>query len=261
MGMDEAGSVALVGAGPGDPELLTLKAIRAIERADVVVHDRLVSTAVLALIPPRAARLDVGKEPGRHPVPQDEISRILIGARAGRRVVRLKGGDPFLFGRGGEEAVALARAGIPFEVVPGITSAQGCAASLKLPLTYRTLATGVRFVTGHVCAGGSGELDWKGLADPMTTIVVYMGLANIREIALRLIAQGRDPATPVLAVSRGTQPEERHVATSLGRVDDAIAAAGLVSPALFFIGEVVSVAAHLTGGAHAGVAAECLAAE
>jgi uroporphyrin-III C-methyltransferase len=262
MGMDETRRVALVGAGPGDPELLTLKAIRAIERAQVVVHDRLVSDAILALIPPTAARLDVGKAAGRHPVPQEEICRILIGlARSDQRVVRLKGGDPFLFGRGGEEAMALARAGIPFEVVPGITSAQGCAASLKVPLTYRTLATGVRFVTGHVCAGGYGDLDWKGLADPMTTIVVYMGLANIREIAMRLIAQGRDAATPVLAVSRGTQPGERHVTTSLGRAAEDIAAAGLVSPTLFFIGEVVSVAAHLTGGAQGRVAAEYEAAE
>jgi uroporphyrin-III C-methyltransferase len=262
MRMDEMGSVALVGAGPGDPELLTLKAVRAIERADVVVHDRLVSPEVLALIPARAARVDVGKEAGRHPVPQDEICRILIGlARAGQRVVRLKGGDPFLFGRGGEEAMALAEAGIPYEVVPGITSAQGCAASLKFPLTHRTLATGVRFVTGHMCAGGSSELDWKGLADPRTTLVVYMGLGSIREIAARLVAEGRDAATPVLAVSRGTQPGERCLGTTLGRVADDIAAADLASPTLIFIGEVVGIAAHATGGSLGDVTAKRLAAE
>jgi uroporphyrin-III C-methyltransferase len=262
MAMEEAGSVALVGAGPGDPELLTLKALKAIESADVVVHDRLVSAAVLALIPLRAARLDVGKEAGRHPIPQDEICEIIILlARSGLRVVRLKGGDPFLFGRGGEEAMALADAGIPFEVVPGITSAQGCAASQKLPLTHRTLATGVRFITGHVCVGEHGDLDWKGLADPMTTLVVYMGLGSIGEIAARLVAEGRDAATPVLAVSRGTQPGERHVGTTLGRVADDVAAAGLASPTLFFIGEVVGIAAHLTGGAGGDAAAQRLAAE
>ena len=262
MAIEKAGSVALVGAGPGDPELLTLKALKAIESADVVVHDRLVSAAVLALIPLRAARLDVGKEAGRHPFPQDEICEIIILlARSGLRVVRLKGGDPLLFGRGGEEAMALAQAGVPFEVVPGVTSAQGCAASLKVPLTYRTLATGVRFVTGHRCAAGYGDLDWNGLADPMTTLVVYMGLSSIREIAARLIAKGREPATPVLAVSRGTQPGERHVTTTLGRVADDVAAAGLASPTLIFIGEVVGIAAHLTGGVDDGIAADRIAAE
>jgi uroporphyrin-III C-methyltransferase len=262
MGKEETGSVALVGAGPGDPELLTLKALKAIGCADVVVHDRLVSDGILALIPAGTARLDVGKAAGRHPVPQEEICRILVGlARSGRRVVRLKGGDPFLFGRGGEEAMALATAGIPFQVVPGITSAQGCAASRKLPLTYRTLATGVRFVTGHTCTTGSVDLDWRGLADPMTTLVVYMGLSSMREIAQRLIAEGREASTPVLAVSRGTQPGERHVTTRLGRVVEDVAAAGLVSPTLFFIGEVVGIAAHLTGGVDDGMAADRVAAE
>jgi len=246
------GKVILVGAGPGDPELLTVKAVRAIETAEVVVYDRLVSEEILAMIPPGAARIDVGKTSGHHPVPQDEIDALLVQlGRTGRRIVRLKGGDPFMFGRGGEEALALARAGVAFDIVPGITSAQGCAASLKIPLTHRAHATGVRFVTGHRRAGKELELDWQGLADAETTLVVYMGLSTIGRVAAELIARGRNPSTPVMAVSRGTQRGERQVVSTLAAIARDAAHAELASPTLFVIGEVVSLAAELGTSAHA----------
>ena len=181
------GKVYLVGAGPGDPELLTLKAVRAIAEADVVVYDRLVPDSILATIGDGAARINVGKQATFHPVPQEEINDMLVRlGRAGRTVVRLKGGDPFIFGRGSEEAAELERAGIPYEVIPGITAAQGCAASARIPLTHRGLATSVRYVTGHRKANEPLDLDWATLADPETTLVVYMGLANIEEIAAKL---------------------------------------------------------------------------
>ena len=235
------GMVFLVGAGPGDPELLTVKALRVIESAEVVVFDRLVSEDVLALVPKGAARIDVGKQPRQHPVPQEEINRTLVAlGRAGRRVVRLKGGDPFVFGRGGEEAIALAAARIPFEIVPGITSAQGCAAVMKMPLTHRGLATGLRFLTGHCRADDPLDFDWNGLADPHTTLVVYMGLANICEIASELVAHGRAPSTPVLAISRGTLPDQRQLTSTLATVGRDVALAKLATPTLFIIGDVVS---------------------
>lgn len=234
------GRIMLVGAGPGDPDLLTLKAVKTFEQADVVVYDRLVSSAILGLLPEGVARIDVGKQPNCHPVPQDEINETLIRlGRAGHRVVRLKGGDPFLFGRGGEEAVALRAAGIPFEIIPGITAAQGCAASVGLPLTHRTFASSVRYLTGHCRGDEPLDFDWPGLADPGTTLVVYMGLANIAEIAGQLMLHGRGRDTPVLAISRGTQPDERLVYTKLGCVSADVAAADLPSPTLFVIGEVV----------------------
>lgn len=240
-----SGKVFLVGAGPGDPDLLTVKAVRAIQGAQVVVYDRLVSAAVLGLVPKGAARIDVGKQPGLHPVPQAEINEMLLRlARSGRIVVRLKGGDPLLFGRGGEEACALAAAGIACEVVPGITAAQACGASLRVPLTHRGVATGVRYLTGHCRADNALDFDWRGLADPRTTLIVYMGLANIAEIAARLVAFGRSPQTPVLAVSRATLPDQRCIISSLQTVAGEAKAAQLPSPTLFVIGEVVSLA-HL----------------
>ena len=206
------GTVFLVGAGPGDPELLTLKAARLIAAAEFVIYDRLVPDGILKLVPRGTARINVGKHSGHHPVPQAEINRILVRlARTGRRVVRLKGGDPFIFGRGCEEADALDRAGIPYEVVPGITAAQGCAASARVPLTHRGLATGVLFVTGHCKADEPLNLDWTSLADPATTLVVYMGMANIDEIAGNLIAHGLTGDTPTLAVCQGTSPCERQI--------------------------------------------------
>jgi len=249
----QIGKVYLVGAGPGDPQLLTLKAARIIEAATVVVYDRLVSDAILAMVPKGAARIDVGKRPQHHPVPQEEINRTLIGlAKAGRTVVRLKGGDPFLFGRGGEEAAALAVASVPFEVVPGITSAQGGAAALQFPLTHRGLATGVRYVTGHCRAGEALALDWTGLADAQTTLVVYMGLASIDLIVSELIRHGRSPDTPALAVSRATLPDQREALATLATLTDAVAAEHLTSPTLIIIGEVTRLA-RITG--HIGHAA------
>ena len=239
----QVGRVFLVGAGPGDPELLTVKAVRAIQAAQVVVYDRLVSPGVLALVPTGAARIDVGKRPGHHPVPQEEISRTLVRlARGERVVVRLKGGDPLLFGRGGEEALALSAAGVPFEVVPGITAAQACAAALRVPLTHRGTATGVRYLTGHCRADKALEFDWQGLADPHTTLVIYMGLANIAEIAAQLISHGRAACTPVLAVSRGTLPDERWLVSSLQAIDQDAKSASLSSPTVFVVGEVVELA-------------------
>ncbi len=242
------GKVHLVGAGPGDPELLTRKAERLIRRAQVVVHDRLVSDAILALIPPSARVIDVGKRAASHPVPQERINDILVQlALTGAEVVRLKGGDPLLFGRGGEEAEALARHGIACEIVPGITSAQGVAAGLGVPLTHRALASGLRLVTGHCRADSPLDFDWHGLAEPRTTLVVYMGLASIGDIARNLIAHGRAPETPVLAVMRATQPDQRHLVTTLARAVADVAAARLESPTIFVIGEVAALAAAQGG--------------
>lgn len=240
------GKVFLVGAGPGDPDLMTVKAVRALSCADVVVFDRLVSADILALAPPRAERIDVGKQAGSHPMPQSEINRLLVRlGRTGRSIVRLKGGDPFLFGRGGEEALELKAAGVPFDVIPGITSAQGCAASLRLPLTHRNVATSVRFITGHCKADQPLAFDWDGLADPSTTLVVYMGLANIAEIAAELVDHGRGGATPVAAISKGTQGSQQQVVSTLDRIAADVAHAALPSPVLFVIGEVVDLASVL----------------
>ena len=242
------GRVLLVGAGPGDPELLTLKAVRALGSADVVVFDRLVSPEILDHAPASAERIDVGKRPGHHTLPQTAINALLVRlGREARTVVRLKGGDPLLFGRGGEEALALAAAGIQFEIVPGITAAQGCAASLHIPLTHRGLATGVRFVTGQRCLDEAPDHDWHGLADPATTLVVYMGLAAIAGIARRLIAHGASPRLPVVAISQGTRAASRTVRSTLASIGDDCAAARLESPTLFVIGKVADVASTLAG--------------
>lgn len=238
-----AGRVRLVGAGPGDPELLTVRARRLLETAEAIVYDRLVSEEILALTPPDALRLDVGKAPGRHRMTQDEINALLVDlVRSGLDVVRLKGGDPFTFGRGGEEAEHLRRHGVAVEVVPGVTAASGCAAAIGVPLTHRALAHGLRYVTGHCQDGGELDLDWSGLADPDTTLVIYMGLAQVGQIAGRLIAAGLPASTPVAAVQSGTTPRQRH---RLARLDRIAEEAGLLAdngPTLFIIGRVVSLA-------------------
>jgi uroporphyrin-III C-methyltransferase len=244
--MPEGAIVYLVGAGPGDPELLTVKAHRLLGEADVVVYDRLVSDEILALIPKGTPRINVGKQPRSHPIPQEEINALLARlARDGRRVVRLKGGDPYLFGRGSEEAAHLHAQGIRYRVVPGVTSASGCAAAVGLPLTHRGLAAGVRFVTGHCRQDRELDLDWRGLADPDTTLVIYMGLASIPQIAVRLIAHGLSETTPAAAVSNGTRPNQRSVLSTLGEIAGVAAAAQLESPILFIIGRVVALAADL----------------
>jgi len=239
--MKRIGKVHLVGAGPGDPDLLTLRAARLIAAAEVIVHDRLVSPAILALAPERAEMIAVGKAPKCHPVPQERINAILIEqALTGRRVVRLKGGDPFIFGRGSEEAAELRAAGIAVEVVPGITAAQGAAASTGVPLTHRGLATGVRYVTGHAKGDAPLDLDWAGLADPETTLVVYMGAANISGISAALIAHGLGPDMPVMAVNSATTSAERRRIARLDRIADETARAGFSGPVLFVVGRVVS---------------------
>ena len=234
--------IHLVGAGPGDPDLLTVKAWKLIRDAEVIVHDCLVSRAVLDGIPNHATLIDVGKMPGHHPFPQDKINEMLVDlARSGRRVVRLKGGDPFIFGRGGEEADYLARHGIACEIVPGITAASACASALGIPLTHRGLATGVRFITGH-CQSEELDHDWQGLADPNTTLAVYMGLANIRKIADRLIGAGLPGSTLVAVICDGTLPHQTHLIASLATIGDLAAMLNRTGRALFVIGQVVNLA-------------------
>ena len=239
----KVGKVYLVGAGPGDPELLTLKAIRAIGEADAVVYDRLVPESILTMIRDGVTRINVGKRANFHPVPQAEINEIVVRlSRAGRTVVRLKGGDPFIFGRGAEEAAELEAAGIPYEVIPGITAAQGCAAAARIPLTQRGLATGVRYVTGHRKANEALKLDWQSLADPETTLVVYMGLANVEEIVRNLIAHGVPAGTPVLAVCQGTTAREQRTCAQLEALPAAMRGAAFTGPVLFIIGRVAGLA-------------------
>ncbi|MDR5866978.1 uroporphyrinogen-III C-methyltransferase [Halomonas koreensis] len=234
------GRVSLVGAGPGDPELLTVKALRRLQAADVVLHDRLVSEEILALAAPDAWRLYVGKARSDHSVPQEGINQALVDwARAGKRVVRLKGGDPFIFGRGGEELETLVAAGVEVEVVPGITAASGCAAYAGIPLTHRDHAQSVRFITGHL-RNGSCELDWPALASPGQTLVFYMGLGGLAIISERLRAHGMAPDTPLALIEQGTTARQRvHVGT-LERLPPAIALGSIRPPTLIVVGTVVT---------------------
>ena len=236
------GVVHLVGAGPGDPELLTLKALRLLGEADVIVHDRLVAPEILDLARRDADRFYVGKERSNHSVPQDQIHDLLVEqARLGRRVVRLKGGDPFVFGRGGEEVEALKAAGIEVHVTPGITAALGCAASAGVPLTHRDHAQSVTFITGHSRDGDHSNplmLDWSALSAPHHTLVVYMGVATAKEISSRLIRHGREPSTPVLIIENGTRADEVRTPATLDTLAGAVAAARPKGPALVIIGEV-----------------------
>ncbi|SFJ41135.1 uroporphyrinogen-III C-methyltransferase [Celeribacter neptunius] len=235
------GKVILVGAGPGDPDLLTIKALNAIRSADVIVFDRLVSPEIMALVPRGTRRIDVGKAPKCHRVPQDEINRLLLSeARQGHCVVRLKGGDPLIFGRGSEEAADLRAAAIEVSYVPGITSAQGAACSSGVPLTHRGLATGVRYVTGHRARDAHLDLDWASLANVDTTLVVYMGAMNVAEIASRLIAHGMPGPLPVMAIASATTPREARLISSLQNIAIDLENKPLDGPVLFVIGHVVS---------------------
>lgn len=239
------GKVFLIGAGPGDPELMTLRALNMLNAADVVVYDKLVSEEILALIPAGTEMISVGKCPRNHPVPQERINEILHEqALLGRRVGRLKGGDPMIFGRGSEEALYLMQHGIEVEYAPGITAAQGASCSTGVPLTHRGLATGVQYVTGHRQADKVLDLDWKRLADPDTTLVVYMGVANIGQIAMGLMTEGLPAATPVMAISRATSASETRMISTLGRIAEDTRDAGLKPPTLFIIGKVVSLYAE-----------------
>lgn len=234
--------VTLAGAGPGDPELLTLKAARALAEAELVLYDHLVSPQVLALAA-HAERVYVGKQSARHAMSQEAIIALMVRlARAGRRVLRLKGGDPYVFGRGGEEAEALARAGVPFVVIPGISAAQGAAASAGIPLTHRDHAARIVWVTGHLRAGAEDMLglDWPSLARPQQTLVVYMGLASLPLMAERLMAHGLAPDTPAALVERATLPQQRTLRGTLATLPALAAAEGACSPALLMIGAVVS---------------------
>jgi uroporphyrin-III C-methyltransferase len=239
------GMVFLVGAGPGDPELLTLRAARLLREAEVVVYDYLVSEAVLALASPRAERIYAGKRQGCHALAQDEINKLLVAlARRGRRVLRLKGGDPFIFGRGGEECQFLADHGVPFEVVPGVSAASGAACYAGIPLTHRDRARAVVFATGHL-KDGSSALDWEALARPNQTVVIYMGLTRLAEICAQLVAHGASPGTPAAVIERGTTDRQRVTVATLATLPDAAAARGLKPPALIVIGEVVTLRASL----------------
>lgn len=235
------GQVWLVGAGPGDPELLTIKALKALQAAEVVVHDGLVSDEILDLAPGSARRISVAKRKSRHSYSQDEINRMLVAfALEGLNVVRLKGGDPFIFGRGGEELEACREAGVECHVVPGVTAALAASASAGAPLTHRGSAQAVTFVTGHAQKGGEPDLDWESLAKANQTVVIYMGLSMAAPIAARLIAAGRAGSTPALIVENASRAEERRLVTTLAGLADA--AASLNGPALLIVGEAMSLA-------------------
>jgi uroporphyrin-III C-methyltransferase/precorrin-2 dehydrogenase/sirohydrochlorin ferrochelatase len=249
------GRVFLVGAGPGDPDLLTLRAARLLAQADVVVYDHLVGEGVLELINAQAERIYVGKERSNHSMAQDDINALLLRqARLGRQVVRLKGGDPFVFGRGGEELQVLAAHGIAFEVVPGITAACGVASYAGIPLTHRDYAQSCLFVTGHL-KDGSCNLDWPALARPRQTVVIYMGLNGLADICAQLIAHGVAPSMPAAVVQQGTTLDQRVVAATLSDLHLRVTEAGLQSPCLIIVGEVVRLHDQLAWfGEHASVA-------
>lgn len=244
-----AGRVDLVGAGPGDPGLLTLDAAAALRDAEVLLHDRLIPEAILAMASPQAERCYVGKARSNHSLRQEELNALMIErAREGRYVVRLKGGDPYVFGRGGEEAAALAAAGIPVRVIPGISAAGGCAAFAGIPLTHRDHAHRCQFVTAHR-RNGSTELDWEALAAPRQTVVIYMGLNPLAEICAGLVAAGAPATRPAAIIEHGTRPGQRVVAGTLGDLPGRTAALALESPSLLIVGDVVGERARLTGDA------------
>jgi uroporphyrin-III C-methyltransferase len=235
------GAVWLVGAGPGDPDLLTIKALKILQIADVVVHDGLVSDEILELAPANARRISVAKRKSRHSYSQDEINRMLVAfALEGLKVVRLKGGDPFIFGRGGEELEACRAAGVECQIVPGVTAALAASASALAPLTHRGSAQAVTFVTGHASNGAEPDLDWASLAKANQTVVIYMGLSQAAPIAARLLEAGRAGSTPALIAENASRADERRVVTTLAGLAEA--AASLSGPALLIVGEAMALA-------------------
>lgn len=239
------GSVALVGAGPGDAGLLTLRALRLLNEADVILHDRLVSKHVLALARRDAEFIEVAKESGHHYTTQDGIHALLLEhAKAGKRIVRLKGGDPFIFGRGGEECEVLRENDIPYEIVPGVTAALACAAYAGIPLTHRDHAQSLRFVTAH-CAKSEDSLDWQQLAAEKQTLAVYMGVASLERLQKKLIEHGRDPSTPIALIENGSRPEQRVIVGTLENLSQRAIQHQVKSPALLIIGEVAAFANSL----------------
>jgi len=239
------GSVALVGAGPGDAGLMTLRALRLLNEADVILHDRLVSKEVLALARRDAEFIEVAKESGHHYTTQDGIHALLVEhAKAGKRVVRLKGGDPFIFGRGGEECEVLRANDIPYEIVPGVTAALACAAYAGIPLTHRDHAQSLRFVTAH-CAKSEDSLDWQQLAAEKQTLAVYMGVASLERLQNKLIEHGRDASTPIALIENGSRPEQRVIVGTLENLSQRSMQHQVKSPALLIIGEVAAFANSL----------------
>ncbi|GCE27341.1 hypothetical protein KDA_28250 [Dictyobacter alpinus] len=236
------GTVYLIGAGPGDPELMTVKGLRYLRSADVVLYDRLINTDLLQEARPDATLIYVGKGPGCHTMPQEEINTILVShAQQGLTVARLKGGDPFVFGRGGEEALALVEAHIPYEIVPGITSAIAVPAYAGIPVTHRDYTTSFTVITGHKGRTASPAVNWEALAALDGTLVVLMGVKALPDVTRRLIAGGLDPATPAAVIQEGTTPQQRVISGSLQEIAEKAAAANFSSPALTVIGSVVNV--------------------
>ena len=239
------GRVFLVGAGPGDPQLLTLRAAALLGQADAVVYDHLVSTGVLDMVGELAERIYVGKQESRHTLAQEDINLLLVRlAREGKQVVRLKGGDPFIFGRGAEEAEVLVQHGVPFEVVPGITAAGGVSCYAGIPLTHRDHAQSCKFITGHL-KDGTLDWDWANLVQPRQTVVIYMGLGALPEITRQLVAHGQSADMPTAVIERGTTAQQRVQVGTLGNISERVQEQGYQSPCLIIVGEVVKLRTSL----------------
>lgn len=237
---DGAGKVYLIGAGPGDPGLFTLKGKRCLEEADVVAYDALANPRLLSHAKPDAEVIYVGKRGGRHALPQEEIARLLVErARAGKIVARVKGGDPFVFGRGGEEAEVLAAAGIPYEIVPGVSAGTAVPACAGIPTTHRGYTSELVFLTGQQCGSKPTPVNWSLYGPSTATLVIFMGVASLAEVANALLAHGRPPSCPAAVIENGTTPSQRTITAPLSRIADEAATAGIQPPAIVVVGEVV----------------------